>query len=324
MTRHIRVVVVAWNSGDHLPKCLESIRLAEPVPDVQVDVVVVDNASTDGSTDDLSARFPDVRLVRTGANLGFAGGVNAALRELGDAEAVALVNPDAFVGAGWLSPLVTALDSDPSVGAACPKILFAEPGADGSARIQNAGNEMSPRWEPRDRGYGETDAGQFDEPEDVWGWCGGAVLLRRGYLDDVGLMDESLFLYAEDVDLSWRGLKRGWRYRFVPSSVVHHVHRASSGGRRTPLLDYLNRRNRLVVVSRHGGARARSMVWVRAGGGIVTDLARNLVLTAVPGRKPAWSPLRRRVRAAADAIAMLAGRQSSIPSWVLSGGPREP
>ena len=65
----------------------------------------------------------------------------------------------------------------------------------------------------------------------MWGWCGAAVLLRRRYLEEVGRFDERLFMYAEDADLSWRGARRGWRYRYVPTSVVRHEHRASSGGR---------------------------------------------------------------------------------------------
>ena len=104
-----------------------------------------------------------------------------------------------------------------------PKLLFAAPGPDGRPRINNVGNELGPTWEPHDRGYDEPDHGQYDQPEDVWGWCGAAVLLRRRYLDEVGRFDERLFMYCEDVDLSWRGAHAGWRYRYVPTSVVHHA-----------------------------------------------------------------------------------------------------
>ncbi len=99
---------------------------------------------------------------------------------------------------------------------------------------------------------------QFDHEEEVWGWCGAAVLLRRRYLEQVGHFDERLFMYAEDADLSWRGARQGWRYRYVPASVVRHEHRASSGGVRTPRLDYLNRRNRLVVVDPARGGPGRA------------------------------------------------------------------
>lgn len=300
--------MVAWNSGATLDRCLGAIGASRWGGDLEV--VVVDNGSTDGSTADWDGRHPGVELRQAGRNLGFAGGANVGLSDLDGTDAVALVNPDAFVEPGWLAALVEALDADPAVGAAVPKMLLV---GDGPARINNVGTEISPRWEPRDRGLGQLDVGQYDEPGEVWGWCGGAVLLRSSYLRDVGLFDERLFMYAEDVDLSWRGRARGWRYRYVPTAVVHHVHRASSGGRRTPLLDYLNRRNRLVVVTRHGGLRGAASAWARALGGLlvatVAELARPLTGRPSGDR----GALRRRARAAADAFRLLRGQHPPVP-----------
>jgi GT2 family glycosyltransferase len=311
VARHLRAVVVCWNNRDVLGRCLEHL-LASRWDDGRLDVVVVDNGSTDGSVDGLAARFPTVRVIETGANLGFAGGANAGLTDLDDVWAVALVNSDAFVEPGWLAPLAAALE-DPAVGAACPKLLFAEPDPAGRPRINNAGNVLTSSWVVVDRGYGEIDAGQYDQAEDVWGWCGGAVLLSRRYLDDVGRFDERLFMYAEDADLSWRGATRGWRYRYEPRSVVHHLHRASSGGERTPLLDLLNRRNRLVVVSRHGGWRGRLGAWTRALGGIVAGTAVELA-APVRRRRPDWAAVGRRARAAWDAARLLAGGSPRLPT----------
>jgi N-acetylglucosaminyl-diphospho-decaprenol L-rhamnosyltransferase len=309
MGMRVRAIVLCWNNREVLPRTLEHL-LATDHPAGALDVLVVDNGSTDGSVDDLAARFPAVRLVQTGHNLGFADGVNAGLTDLDDVDAVALVNSDAFVEPGWLAPLVKALEADPGLGAASPKILFSdvEP-----PTINNVGNEVGPTWEPRDRGYGEPDRGQYDAEEDIWGWCGAAVLLRRAYLDQVGHFDARLFMYAEDVDLSWRGAKAGWRYRYVPSSVVRHQHRASSGGRRTPLLDHLNRRNRLVVVSRHAGWLGAAVAWARALGGIVAAVGTDLLLPLARLRRPDASPLRRRVRAAIDAARLLAGGDPALP-----------
>jgi N-acetylglucosaminyl-diphospho-decaprenol L-rhamnosyltransferase len=306
----VRAIVLCWNNGAILPRTLTHL-LATEWPAAALEVVVVDNGSTDGSVDDWGARWPGVRLVQNGANLGFAGGVNAGLTDLAGVDAVALVNSDAFVEPGWLAPLVAALEEDPEVGAAAPKIVFAEVAP---PTINNVGTEIGPSWEPRDRGYGELDRGQYDAPEDVWGWCGAAVLLRRAYLDQVGHFDERLFMYAEDTDLSWRGAKAGWRYRYVPTSVVHHLHRASSGGQRTPLLDHLNRRNRLVVVTRHGGLRGAAEAWTRALGGIVVALGTDLVGPLLRGRRPDTAPLRRRIRAAVDALRLLAGGSPGLPT----------
>lgn len=307
----VRAVVVCWNNADLLDRCLE--HLAATAWPGHLEVLVVDNGSTDGSVANWADRHPDVRLVETGVNLGFAGGANRGLRDRLDVDAVALVNSDAFVAPGWLDPLVAALDADPEVGAACPKILFATPDDAGGARINNVGNELGPRWEPHDRGYGEPDDGRYDRAEDVWGWCGGGVLLRREYLDDVGLFDERLFMYAEDVDLAWRGARRGWRYRYEPTSVIRHLHRASSGGERTPLLDHLNRRNRLVVVTRHGGLRGAAIAWTRALGGIATAMITDGLAPLARGRRPDLAPLRRRVRAVLDAVRLLAGAHPPLP-----------
>jgi GT2 family glycosyltransferase len=105
-----------------------------------------------------------------------------------------------------------------------------------------------------DRGYLEPDDGQYDQPQDVCAWSGAAVLLRGAYLDDAGLFDERLFLYYEDLDLAWRGRNRGWRYRYVPESVVRHVHSATAL-EASPQTRRLNERNRLLVLTRHGGYR---------------------------------------------------------------------
>jgi N-acetylglucosaminyl-diphospho-decaprenol L-rhamnosyltransferase len=302
----VRAVVVCWNNRDVLPRCLDHL-LATEWPSGALEVVVVDNGSTDGAVDDWAERYPSVRLIETGRNLGFAGGANVGLDDLADVDAVALVNSDAFVTPGWLAPLARALEDDAELGAASPKLLFAESGPDAEQRINNVGNLLGRTWEPTDRGYGEIDHGQYDQPEDIWGWCGAAVLLRRAYLDEVGHFDDRLFMYCEDVDLAWRGRRAGWRYRYVPTSVVHHQHRASSGGERTPMLDLLNRRNRLVVVSRHGGWKGRAVVWARAVGGIVVGIGRELVGPVLQRRPPQLAPWSRRVRAAVDAARLLAG-----------------
>jgi GT2 family glycosyltransferase len=139
--------------------------------------------------------------------------------------------------------------------------------------INNAGSMLTPDLYGADRGYLEVDRGQFDAATDVFAWSGGAVLLRSSYLRDVGLFDEQLFLYYEDLELSWRGRERGWRYRYVPSSVVRHAHSASTT-EGSVLAEYYNERNRLLVLLEHApNARVR------------TALARYLAITASYARR---------------------------------------
>jgi N-acetylglucosaminyl-diphospho-decaprenol L-rhamnosyltransferase len=163
-----------------------------------------------------------------------------------------------------------------------------------------------------DRGYLEPDDGRFDTPDDVFAWCGAAVLLKRAYLDDVGFFDERLFLYYEDLELSWRGREHGWKYRYVPTSVVHHVHAATSI-EGSALKDYYNERNRLLVLTRHASRRD-----------LVRSLIRYLLVTAsyarrdvfrplLHGRPPRSSIVRRRLRA-------FGGYLRRAPSVALSPG----
>jgi hypothetical protein len=101
-----------------------------------------------------------------------------------------------------------------------------------------------------DRGDREGDAGQFDEPAEVFSWCGGGVLLRPSYLQQVGLFEETFFLYYEDTDLSWRGRAAGWRYEYVPGAIARHVHSASSGVGSALFMHYTER-NRLLMLVRN-------------------------------------------------------------------------
>jgi len=411
MTAAVGVVVVNYNGGDLTLDCLRSL-LATEWPDDRLRIVLVDNASTDDVVARVRAALPTVTVVESATNGGFGAGCNLGIRELlatvPDLAHVALVNNDATVDPGWLAPLVAALDADPELGAACPKILFAgrfreltlhtapfrrgrgdgrelgvvlgevrvddtdvsdrtqfvdgfwgvDPGAgahaqwtagDASLRVPAVGDapvtvslllsrpdggpsevelrsgvagegdaachtvDREPRWckvavagpgidvvnnvgteltadgYGIDRGYLDPDDGRWDHPADVFAWCGGAVLLRRAYLDDVGLFEESLFLYYEDLELSWRGAKRGWRYRCIPESVVHHVHAASSG-RDSAFKRYFDERNHLVVLARHAAARDAARAAARSLMVTASYARRDVLAPALSGR-----PVRTRV-----------------------------
>jgi GT2 family glycosyltransferase len=394
--RNVRAVVLNYNGGDLTLESLHRLRATE-WPAGRFEVLLVDNASSDGVVARTRDEWPDVRIIRSDRNLGFAGGCNLALRDLDDVDAVALVNSDVFVEPGWLEPLAQALSHNPAVGAVCPKILFAArfleielrcgtrrlgrgdrrrlgvrvsgarvagadvwrdtqlvdgfwgpehgpdpepsyqwtsghavlrvPVPEGSVpaecELRLAADEVTrvtvlsgrceidvkvgpePEWHPvplggrpfdvinnvgtvltgdgygTDRGYLDRDRGQYETPESVFAWCGGAVLLASRYLADVGLFDEQLFLYYEDLELSWRGRERGWRYRYVPDSVVRHVHAASTveGSSR---FDYYNERNRLLTLTRHADRRT-----------VAKALVRYLLITGSYARRDVVSPVLR-------------------------------
>lgn len=171
--------------------------------------------------------------------------------------------------------------------------------------VNNAGSALFTGGYGGDRGFLERDTGQFDTEAEVFAWCGGAVLLRAAYLADVGRFDERLFLYYEDTDLSWRGRWMGWRYRYVPGSVVRHRHAQSSGGPASEVFRYHVERNRLVVLAKCAPRPVAVATW--------RDQARHVwgtfaaeVLRPLP-RRPRPVYLGQRWRSLRDACRLLPG-----------------
>jgi GT2 family glycosyltransferase len=237
--------------------------------------------------------------------VGFAAGNNVGLTERDDSDYVALLNNDAFVEPDWLRPLVAALQADSGLGAATSQVLLAR--REGAFDvINNAGNVLYTNGQGADRGLGELDVGQYDEPAEVFAWCGCSALISRSYLDDVGAFDEDLFVYYEDIDLSWRGRRQGWRYVYVPSSVVRHLHTATSV-EGSPLFDFHVERNRLIVIARNAPlsflARVMFLTIANLARVLVLDLARGVVRR----RKPDLRRFTRRARAFGAFAARLPG-----------------
>jgi GT2 family glycosyltransferase len=214
----VSVVVVNYNGADALPRCLEAL-VADP-GEASAEILVVDNASSDGSDATAEAaaeRHDSIRLLRSPTNRGYAGAVNVALAEARGTY-VAVLNMDVVVGAGWLDPLTSFLESTADAGAVCPLIVLeADP-----ERINAAGQNVHVtglgfnRWlqEPRER------AGSV--PFRVSGLHGAAFLIRREDFESIGGWEESGFLYHEDVELSWLMQLAGKEIHCVPASTVSH------------------------------------------------------------------------------------------------------
>ena len=241
------VLVVTWRGREFIGECLDSLARQ----DHPHRVLVVDNASDDGTADLLAEHWPQHAVVRNAQNLGFAGGVASGLRHV-DAPLVALLNDDAVAEPGWLTALVTALEERPAAAAATSLVLL----QDGSV-VNNAGNVLVGDLYGADRGFGahpETVAA----PAEVFGFSGGAALLRTAAVREVGGLAADLFLYYEDTDLSWRLRLRGYDVVYVPGARVRHRHSASSD-QRSRLFARYNERNRLLVLLRC--APLRSAAW---------------------------------------------------------------
>lgn len=258
---------MTWNGVDLLPECLDSLE-AQTVR-AQLEIVVVDNASVDGTAELLAAKYPDVTVIRSHRNLGFAGG--AALGMAGATNDVVLLNNDAQFAADAIEHLLAALHEPGTerVGATTALVLLRDDGGTPTL-VNSTGNVLSRTGAGGDRDW-LTPLGSQSHDSEVFGFNGGACALRREALDSVGGFDPSLFLYYEDTDLSWRMRSRGWTVRYVERAVAIHRHAASSQAD-SPLFRYYNTRNSLVVATRHApatlviaSALRQSMGYVRSG-----------------------------------------------------------
>ncbi|NOZ05876.1 MAG: glycosyltransferase family 2 protein [Chloroflexi bacterium] len=236
----VSVVIPNWNGAHHLVTCLDALgRQTYP----NFEVVLVDNGSTDRSVALVQERYPAVRLLVLPENQGFAGAVNAAIRDLAQGEIIALLNNDTEVHPDWLAALQDALTRYPQAGMAASKILL----FDRRDTFHSAGDTFGVDGMPVNRGVWQRDVGQFDREELIFGGCGGAVAYRRAMLDEIGLFDRRLGSYCEDVDLNWRAQLAGWQCIYVPKAIVYHKVSATGGG---PLSSYHVGRNVLWVLAR--------------------------------------------------------------------------
>lgn len=218
----VAVVIPNWNGMDSIGACLDA--LAEQTE--KHHVIVVENASTDGSLELLQTKYPHAELVINSENLGFAGGVNSGIRQAIEQgfEYVALLNNDALVDKKWLKHLVKELDNNKHTGIATSKIL----NSDGS-KLDSTGDYFTVWGLPYPRGRGETDVDKYDQQTEIFAASGGASLYRTDMLKEIGLFDEDFFAYYEDVDISFRAQLAGWKVSFVPEAVAYHQIGGTSG-----------------------------------------------------------------------------------------------
>jgi GT2 family glycosyltransferase len=223
--------VVNYNGLGHIEYCLQSLLSQTRPPD---EVVVVDNASSDGSPRLVGQRFPQFRLVESGDNLGYARGCNLGIRRT-RSDLVAVLNNDLVLDPGWLSALLRRVREPWSFWAS--RILF----ANSPDRVDSAGDAMAVIGSAYKIGHGEETEGYL-EPREVFGPCGAAALYRRRLLEELDGFDEDFFLVYEDADLNMRARLRGHRCLYVPDAVVYHqVNR--SIGRLSPTYVYYGHRN---------------------------------------------------------------------------------
>ncbi|MBI4703158.1 MAG: glycosyltransferase family 2 protein [Deltaproteobacteria bacterium] len=247
----LSVLVVNWNSRDDLAACLASLR---PQLCPELEVIVVDNGSHDGSAALVRESFPWCVLLAEADNLGFAEACNRGIAA-STGEWVVTLNNDTVVDKGWVQALLGAAAQAPrDCGMLQPLLLF----QDGGATVNSTGIELTTHGGGRDRGAGAARGALRAAPE-VFCPTAGAAAYRRSMLEAVrlscGYFDRHYFMYYEDLDLGWRASLAGWRARFVPEAVVHHRHHGSSDRHGRAWLVALARTNRIRTLVKNASWR---------------------------------------------------------------------
>ena len=225
----VSVTIVTWNSEQYLRNCFTSLR-GQNSP--QLEVIIVDNASSDGTQALLREVEPRWRVIYNQSNSGFAAGQNQAIRA-STGEWVLCLNPDVVLSPNFISALITAAEARPYVGSVCGKLLRWNPTAEPHRTniIDSTGIYFTRNMRHLDRGAEEADIGQYDRSQYVFGASGAAVMFRRRFIEDVSVdgqfFDEEFFAFREDGDLAWRGQLMGWKCLYTPTAVAWHVRRVT-------------------------------------------------------------------------------------------------
>lgn len=249
MAPAVSAIVVNFRRPELLAACLGSLEEALGQVAEETELVVVDNGSGDGSVEVVRERFPGAVLIALPENLGFSGGVQEGLDRAGGEWAL-LLNNDATIARDAVGELLAAGRSAPDVGSVAAQMRFAgsEPPV-----INSAGIGVDRLGVAYDRLLGAPAAEAPGRPVEVFGASGGAALLRRAMLDEIGGFDRSFFAFLEDVDLAWRARMRGWRALYAPAAVVQHHHSATAG-HGSALKHRLVGRNRVRLLAKNADA----------------------------------------------------------------------
>ena len=233
----ISVIVLNWNGIRFLERCLGSLAAQTYA---SLEIIVVDNASTDGSIDLIREKFPRVRLIVNETNLGFGGGNNVGI-QASRGRYIMILNNDTHIEAPCIEALKGAIEKDERYGASASKIILESEGN----LIDAAGIVVG--LDGLSIGRGRLEAcDRYDEETEVFFASGCACLFRREMLDDIGSYDEDFFAYAEDTDMGWRARLAGWKCNYAPRAIVYHLHSASSGTY-SHMKAFLVERNRIWV-----------------------------------------------------------------------------
>ena len=242
MKIEVSIITINYNGLEDTCALIETIPFNE-----NMEVIVVDNASNNLEAETIAQRYPQIRVIKSGQNRGFAGGNNLGILAA-QGKYVFLINNDTFFKDFKVQTLIDRIESSPKIGIVCPKIRFAW----NDNPIQYAGYMPLSKVTVRNSaiGFGEDDHGQYDTAHPTPYAHGAAMLIRRDAIEKVGLMPECYFLYYEELDWSMMFSRAGYQIWYEPKCTIYHKESRSTG-QNSPLRTYYLTRNRLLLVQRN-------------------------------------------------------------------------
>ena len=241
----VSIITINYNGLKDTCELIESL----PLEDKSIEVIVVDNASKEDEATIIANRYPQVKVIRSEKNLGFAGGNNLGIKAA-QGKYLFFINNDVILKpqTSDIRHLISRLETDDKIGAVCPKIRFAW----GDNPIQFSGYTPLSRYTMRNRsiGFGETDKGQYDTAHPTPYAHGAAMMVKREVLEKVGLMPECYFLYYEEIDWSMMFTRAGFSIWYEPACTIYHKE-SQATGQNSPLKTYYLTHNRLLFVKRN-------------------------------------------------------------------------
>ncbi len=229
----VSVTVVTFNSGRFIRRCLESVLEQIHAP---LEVIVIDNASTDGTCDILERFESTCCVIYNEENVGFAAAQNQAIA-IARGDWVLTLNPDMFLFSDFVASLIATAETDPRIGTVCGKLLLSDASFDLECgqRLDSTGMYFTPTLRHKDRGCLEANNGHYQRHEYVFGATAAAACYRRAMINDVSVdgefFDPAFFAYREDADVAWRAQLLGWKCVFDPRASAYHVRRLRPGMR---------------------------------------------------------------------------------------------
>lgn len=249
----ISFITINYNGLNDTCALIESIPFND-----KMEVIVVDNASTNDEVSKINQRFPYVKTIKSDKNLGFAGGNNLGIKAA-KGKYLFIINNDTIFKDFNVQPLIGRLESSKTIGIVCPKIRFAW----SNNPIQFAGYTPLSRITVRNQaiGFGEEDYGQYEKAHPTPYAHGAAMLIKREAIEKVGLMPECYFLYYEELDWSMMFARAGYEIWYEPASTIYHKESQSTGNN-SPLRTYYITRNRLLLVKRNWSGLTKYLSYI--------------------------------------------------------------